>query len=223
MTRTGTNGTARGNKRPFVVRVLSRAIPMAAMLSLLLGLTGYPPNEWATVSVAFMLCATASGTVMPVAALLVLKRTYTHVLESASRAGVAINPDRDTNTAQKPLVLLLAGVPMLVLGLASWGLSFYALTVVMQQLDMAPIAKDLGPVTLVLFVSCSLVYVAFFGSIAGVLRLIANNPQRWRLLRRQLLQWMEDITAIRPPAVIGMPSVIGYGMVADPSPATGRE
>ena len=194
------------SRRTFLVRVLRLAIPLIVILSPMLWLTGYPTKEWATVAAILAFCAMGAGTVMGVVVMLILKKVSRQALAFSSTQGM--DAEKTVASANANAVFALRTFTMLSVGIATWGIAFYALTVVMGLMDMDPIAKHLGPVTLALFIICAAVFGTFYGLLSLLFYLTTRSPQRWLRLAKRLRDWIGNVRTVESAELRGVPSII---------------
>ena len=198
---------------PFLIRVVVMSIPVTLVILLVLYFTGYSPEEWPFVSGVFALSSIGSSTVVSLMVLPVLKGLAGFIRAVAIRQEIDVkepeNPSPNFKRARAAVFLAM----MLPVAMASWGLAFYTLILIMAGMAMAPIGTHLPLIALTMLITGVVSFVVVVGGIAWLFYAIDRGLLRERSFSVRVQSWARITGDIdRKQSTLGVPILWGLAV-----------
>ena len=173
-------------------RTLAVGIPIFVVSLLVLSVSGYPMEEWPFVSCVLALSTFCSGMIIGRISGAVSARLNRYSYSVAIRLGA--DPEEIEQDPELKRRSLIAGVVILLpLGAATWGLALFSLSVVMEQIAMAPISAHFRSITLAMLIGGASLYTSILASIATFLRIADCAPRVEAWLVKFLKRWRSTL------------------------------
>ena len=128
---------------PLWVRAFSFAVPLTIVQGIILGITGYPVEEWPFVAGVFVICLLLSGCFVTWSLLMVSKKLNDYGRLVLAELGVDVDAAAREVSVPGILWVILGVVFVLLLIGAIWGLALKALVFILQYMAMPPIGTEL--------------------------------------------------------------------------------
>ena len=169
---------------PFPIRVLRTALWVSFVILSILWLNEYPSEEWPFVSGVFVVSLWVASMIVWGLALVAVKLLGRYAAAVAARRGIEVTePEKVSGTLGVRLASVL--IPVVMLGMASWGLGLYALSVVIGYMEMPALGERLQFISLVLAAVGGLGFTAIIAVLAWFFRTVDQDHAKIALLSKQ--------------------------------------